>query len=610
MKTLSLTLLLVCCLPLLVKAATFKSKEEEIVEFVISDIEDDADAVTVAENVSTSASIPYDNVTYQYNMTTNTPLLTTTKPNKSIQVASINWEEVKSYLITTIFFIVTCVAKLGYHKIEILGRFIPESCILVVIGVIAGGIMFGCHMTPDSYQLSSNLFFYILLPPIVLDSAYSLHDRVFFHNIGTVLLMAVIGTIANTFILGLIDWGLALGGAMGNVDNITLTQCLVFSALIAAVDPVAVLAIFQEIHVNNALYYLVFGESLLNDAVTVVLYNTMIEYNAMTYVSPKQVGLGFATFFAVSLGGLGIGVFVGIVTCLFTRFTNDVALMEPLVMFITAYCSYLLADLFELSGIISCIGCGLVQAHYAFNNVTEESRTIIIGFAHTLSTTSDCIIFLFLGLSLVSDHHHWNTGFALWNVLLCLVVRFIIVYVLTIFANLFRVRKISKEEQFIMAYGGLRGAVAFSLTVMLDENEVPKNMFMTTTLLIILCTVFIQGITIKPLVKLFRITRSVVKVDSMVEEVNEHLTDFLMVSMENIIGSKGQNQFREWLIYYDETYLKKWLQNNPHTKNTSIVEMHRSVSVSDYINQLSASGSMEKLTTSASNQSMDTITSF
>ena len=88
------------------------------------------------------------------------------------------------------------------------------------------------------------------------------------------LIFAVFGTLLNIFIIGPTLYGLATVGAMGPI-NITMTESLVFSSLISAVDPVAVLTIFQELSVNKGLYFLVFGESLLNDGVTVVVYNTL-----------------------------------------------------------------------------------------------------------------------------------------------------------------------------------------------------------------------------------------------------------------------------------------------------------------------------------------------
>lgn len=119
-------------------------------------------------------------------------------------------------------------------------------------------------------------------------------NRPFFDHLGTILLFAVMGTIFNTVCIGKTEnaevrtnrtihftrafyfssgvslWACGLSGIYG--FEISLLETLIFSALISAVDPVAVLSVFEEIHVDKVLYIIVFGESLLNDAVTVVRF--------------------------------------------------------------------------------------------------------------------------------------------------------------------------------------------------------------------------------------------------------------------------------------------------------------------------------------------------
>jgi len=129
-------------------------------------------------------------------------------------------------------------------------------------------------------QFTPDIFFYLLLPPIILEAAYSLYDKAFFDNISTILVMAVIGTAFNFLAIGLLLYLVFDLGAMGQVKgpfppddhpeqfygyyDLSVTEILLFASLISAVDPVAVLAIFQEVGVNPDLYFLLFGESLLN----------------------------------------------------------------------------------------------------------------------------------------------------------------------------------------------------------------------------------------------------------------------------------------------------------------------------------------------------------
>ncbi|KFQ39206.1 Sodium/hydrogen exchanger 3, partial [Mesitornis unicolor] len=151
------------------------------------------------------------------------------------------------------------------HKVT---RVVPESALLIVLGLILGGIVWAAdHIA--SFALTPTVFFFYLLPPIVLDAGYFMPNRLFFGNLGSILLYAVIGTIWNAATTGLSLYGVYQTGIMGHL-NTGLLDFLLFGSLIAAVDPVAVLAVFEEVHVNEVLFIIVFGESLLNDAVTVV----------------------------------------------------------------------------------------------------------------------------------------------------------------------------------------------------------------------------------------------------------------------------------------------------------------------------------------------------
>ncbi|XP_037077775.1 Na(+)/H(+) exchanger beta-like [Pollicipes pollicipes] len=516
-----------------------------------------------------------------------------------IHVASWRWDEVRPYYAITMFIMIAGLAKLAFHHAHFLSSRVPESCLLILLGITMGlltyhfrhlvheehfpdielpsGAKIGACQTERSAFLpnfNSNLFFLVLLPPIILEAAYSLHDRTFADNLGTILLYAVVGTLFNMFTIGPLLYGLAKLGAMGSsmfpayanydIANISLVQMLTFSSLIVAVDPVAVLAIFQEVGVNKDLYFLVFGESLLNDAVTVVLYNAMVAFAGQDgeVITYDQLLLAVAAFFCVSLGGLTIGIIFGVLTAIITKHTSELPVVEPLSLLALSYLAYLSAELVHFSGIIATVGCGVVQAHYATKNISKNSYITIKYFVSMASSTSDTIIFMFLGMVLISDDHRWHTGFCLWTLVLCLVFRFIGVYLLTALANRNRMNRIGRKEQFIMAYGGLRGAVGFSLVVMLGDDVIDKEtaqVFVTCTLFIVLFTVFVQGSTIKVLVNIFRIKLDENEEKTLAEEIVTSSLDHIAEGIEEIVGFGGLNRLKERLETFDENYLTPWL---------------------------------------------------
>lgn len=490
-----------------------------------------------------------------------------------VSLASWRWSTYSHFLIISLTIILVGVFKILFHHYDHIIA-IPESCVLIIIGIVCGLVLYFSNLTQSFPKFTSELFFNVLLPPIILDAAYAIYDRNFLGNLATVLIYAVFGTLFNVFVIGYGLYFVNYIGWMGFVGPSNMTagdaaapeldtiQCLTFSSLISAVDPVAVLAIFQEIGVNISLYFLVFGESLLNDGVTVVLYNTMLGLGGSENPDQSQYVLAFFSFFTVVLGGLTIGAIVGLLCSFIVKFTKSIRDVEPLIIFVTAYFAYILAETIHWSGIISLIGCGIAQKRYAFRNISKKTYTTVKYSTRTLAGFSDCIIFLFLGITCVRDSLEWNifyNGFAWWTLLFCLVVRFCGVFALTAVINTKRVKKIPIKEQFILAYGGLRGAVGFSLVEILDEHNPLKATFLTTTLFIILVTVFLQGSTIKWLVGKLEIKTKSQAVKLISNDVNQKTVDNLMAGVEAVTGGVQKHVMLEKIKKLDHDYLQKLL---------------------------------------------------
>ncbi|KAK3791905.1 hypothetical protein RRG08_026807 [Elysia crispata] len=510
-----------------------------------------------------------------------------------VHVATVHYVEVRDPLIFTFVVLITALSKVGYHHFHQLSSKVPESCILVLLGVAFGAIIEfsgADHDLPTFF--SPHQFFLFLLPPITLEAAYSLHDRTLLENIGSILLFAIVGTVAACFAMGLSMYGLAQVGAMGSIADMSLMEYMVFAALIVAVDPVAVLAVFSEIGVNNVLYFIVFGESLLNDGVTVVMYSVFQELKAMDEIGTTDILLGIARFLVVCLGGLGFGVLAGLLTAVITKYTTHVKVVEPIIIFAVAYVGFLLSELFTFSGIISMIGCGLTQKQYAFHNISDRAKSSVNYFSKVISNINEIIIFLFLGISIMSNELEWHTGFSLWAIALCLVFRFIITYVISFFINRAGgLRKITFPEQFMIAYGGLRGAVCFSLVALLEADSFPqKNMFVTSSFAVILFTVFVQGISIKPLVFRLRITLTEEKDETLFEELNHHMTDQVMTVLETIIGDHGHHHFREKLRDFDAKYLKRYLLVKTKRRHALLHAFYENLLLREHFKHLELSG--------------------
>lgn len=162
--------------------------------------------------------------------------------------------------------------------------------------------------------------------------------------------------------------------------------------------------------------------------------------------------------------------------------------------------------------------------NYVEANISQKSHTTIKYSLKMLSSSSETIIFMFLGVATVNYKHDFNIAFIVLTIVFCVLYRFIGVAILIKVANHFRFNKLSPCDQFVMSYGGLRGAVAFALAMLINDCVPFKQMFITSTICVIYFTVFLQGITIKPLVKLLKVKRAEKKKISMNERIHERVS--------------------------------------------------------------------------------------
>ncbi|KAM4600498.1 LOW QUALITY PROTEIN: sodium/hydrogen exchanger 1 [Polymixia lowei] len=498
--------------------------------------------------------------------------------------------------------------KLGFHLVPRLSGIVPESCLLITVGLLVGGLIkvAGEKVPP---VLDSDLFFLCLLPPIILDAGYFLPIRPFMENLGTILMFAVVGTLWNAFFIGGLLYAVCQiqPANPSDLNRLELLPCLLFGSIVSAVDPVAVLAVFEEIHINELLHILVFGESLLNDAVTVVLYHLFEEYSGVGTVTVMDGFLGLICFLVVAVGGVLVGAIYGILAAFTSRFTSHTRVIEPLFVFVYSYMAYLSAEMFHLSGIMALIACGAVMRPYVEANISHKSHTTIKYFLKMWSSVSETLIFIFLGVATVDGPHAWNWTFVTVTVILCLVARVIGVVGLTYVINKFRIVKLTTKDQFIVAYGGLRGAIAFSLGYLLKKEHFPnREMFLTAIITVIFFTVFVQGMTIKPLVELLAVKKKQEAKRSINEEIHTQFLDHLLTGIEDICGHYGHHHWKDKLNRFNKKYVKKCLIAGERSKEPQLIAFYHKMEMKQAI-ELVESGGGVKLPSAPSTVSMQNI---
>ncbi|UJR27571.1 hypothetical protein I4U23_008852 [Adineta vaga] len=487
----------------------------------------------------------------------------TTKNRPHFPVVTVTFDHVSNVFGICLWILLGILAKIVFHLSHRLTQKFPENCLLIILGIIVGILLYITHLEEEKriYILNSDVFFLFLLPPIVLETGYFLPKRAFFDNLGTILLLAVLNKLFNTMCIGLTLWGFGKTFLYGGT-TFTLLECFLFASFITAVDPIAVLATFVEIRVNDTLYIVVFGESLLNDAVSIVLYRMFQSFLTIGQdnLVAQDFVLGFVSFFVVTIGGIGIGVIFGFLAVFMTKFTERTPVIEPLVVFIYAYIAYIIAEMTGLSGILAITICGMMMKQYVEYNITKKSMATIEYVLKMSSSIMETIIFMFLGLTTVSEQQTWNTGFVIITLLSCLIYRAIGVALFANLANIRRLLELTRIDMLIMSYGGLRGALAFALALVLDENITPrKKEFITAATVVILFTVFIQGTTLGPLVKLLNVRRKHIEEPTMSATLTNRMMDHVMTCLEDITGISGANSLRNKYHKFDRNYIKKWL---------------------------------------------------
>uniref|UniRef100_A0A3Q3WZJ3 Sodium/hydrogen exchanger n=1 Tax=Mola mola TaxID=94237 RepID=A0A3Q3WZJ3_MOLML len=495
------------------------------------------------------------------------------KPITTLPIVSWKWHHVDTPYLVALWILVSWLCKLIIEANHHVTNIIPESALLICFGFILGGIIWGADKV-QTFKLTPTVFFFYLLPQIILDAGYSMPNKLFFSNMGAILVYAVIGTCWNAASLGLSLWGCHMGGAMGDLD-IGLLQYLLFGSLISAVDPVAVIAVFEQVHVNEVLFIMVFGESLLNDGVTVVLFNVFDAFVSLggSKINAVEIIKGIISFFVVAFGGSLLGFVFGLLISLLTRCTKNIQIIEPGFIFVLGYLSYLTAEMLSLSAILSIVFCGMCCQKYINANMDESSVNTVRYVMKVLANGSETIVFVFLGISAIDKAIWvWNTGFILLTLLFIFVYRIIGVFILTWILNKFRLVPLEVIDQVIMSYGGLRGAVAYGLATMLDDKKIKeKNLMVCTTLIVVYFTVILQGVTMKPLVTWLKVKRAAANEVTLIEKQQNKVFDHMLVAIEDISGQIGHNYMRDKWNHFEEKWMSKLLMKPSARKNRDYI---------------------------------------
>ncbi|KAJ0399487.1 hypothetical protein P43SY_003364 [Pythium insidiosum] len=376
------------------------------------------------------------------------------------------------------------------HKLHL--HWLPEAAATIGVGMVASLL---CLMKSDSISTSlmafdPNFFFVGLLPPIIFNSGYTMKRRYFFENIVPILTYSIAGTMIMSIVTGVLLYTV---GRFGWSIKLSLAESLTFGSLISATDTVSTLAVFAELRVDPTLFYLVFGESSLNDAVAICLFTTFSKFVGYSY-SFLPMFFAFIEFVLVFTGSTLIGVAFGMIPALIFKYSNlHTCLMHEVGVYVMfSYIPFLVAQILEMSGVVAIIFAGISMKHYASPNLTPEAQDVCARVFNTVAYITETAVFLNLGLTVFALRTGYTFSFIIWTAMFCLVGRACHVYPLTALVNLGRKgNPITRNQQHMIWYSGLRGAVAFALAKSFPGEK--QNEIIATTMVIILASIFVMG---------------------------------------------------------------------------------------------------------------------
>ena len=369
------------------------------------------------------------------------------------------------------------------------------------VSLVCGGLLLGAiHLPlfsplqpghrPD--WLTPDVILILFLPALVFEGSVKLDVRELLRNFLPLFLLANVGVLIATAATGyLVHW----------LIGIPVVIALLFGSIISATDPISVLAIFKDLRVDKRLTLIMESESLLNDGTAVVLFEIVL---AAAVAESWSVSKGIEQYFLSVAGGAVLGAALGYLASRVTATVDDPQL-EIMLTTILAYGSYLLAYHLHLSGVIATGSAGLVLGNVgAKQAMSERTRMAMQSFWEYISFVMNSLVFLLIGLEIHVRELLGNWSAALMAIGAVLLGRVLSVYLLVPVSNCFT-EKIPVRWQHVAVWGGLRGALALALALSLPSTFPNREQLLSLTFGVVIFSILVQGLTMKPLLRILRI---------------------------------------------------------------------------------------------------------
>lgn len=368
---------------------------------------------------------------------------------------------------------------------------LPYTIALVVVGI-------GMHeigLVPDLH-LTRDLLMNVLLPALLFEAAIHVQARELRQVAGTVVTLAIPGVV-----VAMACTGLVLGTELRAIDlgeALPWQLALLFGALIAATDPISVVALFKQLGVHRRLSVLVEGESLLNDGTGVVVFGIVL---GMAMGEPVGAGGAIWQFVLVFAGGALIGAAIGLLASWVTAQFDD-HLIEIALTTVTAWGAFLIAERIHVSGVIATVVAGLFVGNVGKQRgMTPMTREAVLSFWEYAAFFINSLVFLLLGLE-VSLASLWaHKGAILLAFVAVLVGRGVVVFLPLPLLKRLR-QPLETRSAAVLFWGGLRGSLSMVLALSLPRDLPARELIISMTFGVVVLSILVQGSTMGLLLRM------------------------------------------------------------------------------------------------------------
>jgi CPA1 family monovalent cation:H+ antiporter len=364
---------------------------------------------------------------------------------------------------------------------------LPYSVGLVILGVAVSALQ-----PPLAFEIAPDVLLAVLIPGLIFEAAYRIDLRDLMPNLLAISVLATVGVLVTALVVGI---------TLNVATGLPFALAFLVGTMLAATDPAAVIAVFSRLRAPRRLTTLIEAESLFNDGTGIVIFAIAVESFGRD-VGPIELVAGLVLTIVVSTAlGAAIGF---IATRVLSRI--DEHLIELTISVVAAYGSYLLAERIDQSGILATVACGLVfgsLGRRAASARAEDAIDTVWEFIAFLMTT---IVFLLIGLAISIPQLRDAIVPSLWALVGLLVSRAVVVYGLLgagsrVLARLGRGRPMPARWLHLIAWAGLRGAIAVALALSLPAEIPQRDLLQGIVFGCVLLTLLLQGTTAEPLVR-------------------------------------------------------------------------------------------------------------